>query len=258
MEAGARILPMMSIVERSYALTRERAPALKTPLIALSVLFALRFLFQPRMVPGQAPSGGGMVLSLIIAIVAGIATVGFIVGTHRMVLRGEDRTGTDYFRFDSATWKYIGYLILFGVVAAVGFLVLGAITAAIGAIGGILIAALVIAIYIVALRLSVFLPAVAIVDPAASLSRAWAETRGNTLRLFGGGLLVVLPAAILSGIIGMIFLSSGFVGRLIGAILAGPVQALLVLISTIFISLAYDYLSRGGAGELSTTPPAAA
>ncbi|MGH6812825.1 MAG: hypothetical protein ACREDM_10925 [Methylocella sp.] len=256
MEAGGRLLPMMAAVERSYGLAWQRAAALKMPLIALAALFAIDFLLRPAVRPGHMPSGGGVALYFLISIAFGIATTGFIVGTHRMVLKSEHRGGLGYFRFDGATWKYFGYTIVFGITVAIAFAIVGAVAAAISVAGAILLAPLAIAAIFIALRLWIFLPAVAIGGPG-SLASAWAATRGNTLRLFTGALLVGLPAEIASVILNAIFVKSGFIGKLIGAILVGPIEAALVLLLTIFISLAYDCLVRGGGPGVDAAASAA-
>ncbi|MGH6853154.1 MAG: hypothetical protein ACREDJ_08190, partial [Methylocella sp.] len=241
MEAGGRLLPTRAAVERSYGLAWQRAAALKIPLIALAALFAIDFLLRGSVRPGHVPPGGGSVLYFLISIAFGIATTGFIIGTHRMVLKSEDLRGLGYFRFDGATWKYFGCSILFAIAVAIAFAAVGAVAAAISVAGGIVLAPLAIAtIFIIALRLCIFLPAVAIADPGTSLAGAWAATRGNTLRLFTGALLVGLPAWIVAAILGVIFVDSGFIGKLIGAILVGSSEAAFVLLCTIFLSLAYD------------------
>jgi hypothetical protein len=260
MGARGRLLPMMAAVKRSYGLAWERAAVLKIPLIALAALFAIAFLLRPPVDPENMPSGGQLVLQFLISIAFGIAVAGFAVGTHRTVLKSEDRSGLGYFRFDGATWKYFGYSILFGIVVAFAFAIVEAVAAAISVAGAILVAPLAIATFLIGLRLWIFLPAVAIADPGTNLTGAWTATRGNTLRLFAGALLVVLPAEIVSAILNAIFVKYGFIGKLIGAILVGPFEAALVLLFTIFISLAYDCLVRGGGpavdGTASATPQA--
>jgi hypothetical protein len=249
MEIQGRLLPVMAAVQRSYELAWERAVALKTPLAALAALFAIGLLLRPSKGPGHMPSGGGLALYVLISVAFGIAVTGFIVGTHRMVLKSEDRVGLGYFRFDGATWKYFGYSVLFGIAVMIAFAIVGPTAAAIGVPTNLfapILAIAFIATIVIVLRLWIFLPAVAIADWGMSLADAWTATRGNTLRLFAGVLLVGLPAGVVSAIVDTIFANSGFMSKLIGAIVKGPADAASVLLTTVFISLAYDCLVRGG------------
>lgn len=254
----SKALPMMSIVERSYALARERSATLKTPLAALSILFAIRFLFAPHVAPGLGmPSGLG--LFGLVSIAVTIVTIAFIVGTSRMVLLSEGQTGIDYFRFDIAMWKYLGYAILFGIATGVLLGITIGIVGSIALIGPLLGLAVLVGVFAVGIRVSLFFTAIAIGAPAASLTGAWTQTQDNTLRLLGGALLTTVPAAVLSVIVTAIFGGGGLIVRLIGSLVAGPLDAATVFIGTIFVSLAYDYLVRGGSAVETqpTTAPAA-
>lgn len=256
MESAQRILPTMIVVRRAYALARERAPALKTPLGALALLFAIRFLVQPDMGPGSMPAASDLALAGLVGIVGTIGSIGFVVGTHRMVLRSETQTGLDYFRFDRGTLAYIGWSVLFGMAIGVATAIAGAIMALVSALGGILLAVVTVGAIISGIRLSVFLPAVAIGDQATRPVTAWDRTRGNTLRLLGGGVLVALPLGMVAAVVGAIFIHAGFIGKMIGAVLTGPIQAAMVLLGATFLSLCYDYLVRGnGPGHQMLTAP---
>ena len=256
MESALRILPMMIVVKRAYALARERAPALKTPLGALAILFALRFMIQPTMTPGDMPSGGSLALAGLVGIIGTIGSIAFVVGTHRMVLQSETQTGLDYFRFDQRTLAYIGWSVLFGLAVGIATAIAGLFTALISFLGAILLAIVVVGSVVAGLRLSVFLPAVAIGDRDTRPITAWDKTRGNTLRLLGGAGLVTMPLGLIAAIVGAIFMRAGFIGKLIGAALTGPIQAAMVLLGAIFLSLSYDFLVRGnGPGQKVLTAP---
>ena len=55
---------------------------------------------------------------------------------------------------------------------------------------------------------------------------------------------------------GAVFIHAGFIGKMIGAVLTGPIQAVMVLLGATFLSLCYDYLVRGnGPGHHVLTAP---
>lgn len=118
-----------------------------------------------------------------------------------------------YFSLAAPVWRMIGAsllaaLILFGVVLAtcIGVAVLlWGVGHYAGGISGLakfaLAASAAIGIVYMALRLVFFLPAIVVAEERIGLARAWALGGGNVWRILGLVLAVLLPAAIVAGIL---------------------------------------------------------
>jgi hypothetical protein len=118
-----------------------------------------------------------------------------------------------YFSLAAPVWRMIGAsllagLVLFGVVLAtcIGVAVLlWGVGHYAGGISGLakfaLAASAAIGIVYMALRLVFFLPAIVVAEERIGLARAWALGGGNVWRILGLVLAVLLPAAIVAGIL---------------------------------------------------------
>jgi hypothetical protein len=118
-----------------------------------------------------------------------------------------------YFSFAAPVWRMMGAsllaaLVIFGVVIATGIAVatlLWAVGHYAGGISGLAkfvsVAAAAIWIVYMTLRLVFFLPAVVVAEERIGLARAWELGGGNVWRILGLALAVLLPPAIVAGIL---------------------------------------------------------
>lgn len=86
----------------------------------------------------------------------------------------------------------------------------------------------------------------------ASLSRSWELTRGHRLSIFGAGLVVLLAAAIIGGILEALFGIGGPYGAAIGSVLASAVTGSWIVITT---GVAYHLLVSEPRVAMYAPPP---
>ena len=161
----------------------------------------------------------GVVVTVLL-IAAGIA---WHIALARAILLGE-QTWSAAVQFRHRHWRMLGLgvLLFLMLVPATAVVVLAGIFAIHAgwpaAAGGIvLIPIAVVAAIMFASRLYLLAPAVAIDDPAKAIGAAWRRGRRNMLRLFFGGLLMVVPATVVLAIVG------GSIGLLLFFALGGGV-----------------------------------
>lgn len=145
------------------------------------------------------------ILPLIFVAVPG--TVSMVVGWHRRIIQGIVPSSP----FPVSLGSIFAYLwrglIAFGIPGVPYILSIVALSTLTRAPGSPLpVAATIwffvglIAASLIAMRLSVMLPAIAVGDRSITVSRAWSLTKGNTLRLFFGAFLAALPFSIAGNI----------------------------------------------------------
>ena len=196
--------------------------------IVLSSLLGLATSGNPEVNPVFA-----FLINLAIAAVTMLAFASIAVNWHRYILLDEVPQAREIFRLDDKTWRYFGnlLLILLALVAA-GFVIglplglIGAVLGAVEALMFLMIVVIVPVIGVLALRLSVKLPAVALDRRDFRMRDAWKVTSGNNLPIFliflfeivialGAGLVLGLFAFAVNAIHPMIGLTLGFMLQLL-------------------------------------------
>lgn len=141
----------------------------------------------------------GAIVTFVLWAVAGTV---FLVGWHRHILLGEAVASRASLRFGRRKLRFLVtgilfYLVLVAPMVAIGLFVgiLGPAVAGTGldrvlALGPVVALAIMI---VVAPRLSLASPMVALDAPGRPLATAWQLVRGQTWRLFDGALLVIVP-----------------------------------------------------------------
>jgi hypothetical protein len=180
---------------------------------------------------------------------------------NRNILLRKIRAPSLPVRFDEPLWRYVGYVAVVWLITVifsvtVGLVVYGVIVL----VGGLnevvpvlIIAAATVAGIAVGSRISLVLPAAAVGNREIGIQRSWQITRGNTWRLIGLVLMLLVGATITGVLIG---LPLGFLGGVIrgvsgvsseGFILAAQLVSgwIMIVISLAAISLVYAYLVRG-------------
>jgi hypothetical protein len=186
--------------------------------------------------PQSAP-GTTSALTLAMAFVSLLAFSIIAVRWHRYILRDELPAGNASLSLEPEVWRYVGSVVLIGVI---GFflLLVAAFIASILAGGSAEISPLMVSLFAAALpfvglalmRLSVRLPAVALGRTDFSLSNAWAATKGNFGALLGLTLLNIAT------VLGLVAVSEFVAGAL------GTVNQTLALIIGIILQLGINWI----------------
>jgi hypothetical protein len=146
-----------------------------------------------------------LIAPLVLVTVPG--TVSMVVGWHRRIIQGIVPNSPFPIGLRSI-FAYLGRgLLAFGIPGVPFVLFLVALSNLLPAqagtskpLTGLLLFVGLVAAALVAMRLSMMLPAVAVGDRSMTLAKTWSVTRGNTLRLFFGAFLAALPFSILGNI----------------------------------------------------------
>jgi hypothetical protein len=184
--------------------------------------------------PEAVPSAPVVVIYIILFAVSLVAFASIAVNWHRYILLDEVPHGSELFRLDDKTWRYLGNVVLIFLMSFAAALLIAlpvfGLTFALGENAG-PVAFLLIILFIVGMlfiaalffRMSVKLPAIALGRHDISFKDALAATEGNTLRLL---LLVLLEfLAIIGIVLGMLLVL--FILGAINAMLAFVVGAVL-------------------------------
>jgi len=182
-----------------------------------------------------------VLINLVITLITLLAFAAIAVNWHRYILLDEVPKGREIFRLDEKTWRYFGNLLLISLAVAVAGAVIGL---PLGIVGGILgaIDAFVILIVIVvvpivgvlAMRMGVKLPAVALGRSDFLMRDAWSVTKGNNLAIlliFLFELIVALGAGLA---LGALALAANAVHGMLGIAVGFALQLVVNWIFTIF------------------------
>jgi len=140
---------------------------------------------------GNPNPGLIIVVAFAFAFISLVSFASIAVNWHRYILLDEVPLGSEIFRLDDKTWRYLGnlvliFLILFGIglVVMVPVAALTSLSSATAFVG--IIIALIALPYaaIASLRMCIKLPAIAVGRRDFLLKDAWAATQGNNLPLF--------------------------------------------------------------------------
>lgn len=170
-----------------------------------------------------APAPEMILAGIVVTVLLVAASIGWHIALVRAILLDEHAWSAAV-QFRHRHWRMlgVGVLLFLMLVPATGVAVLAGIFAIHAgrpaAAGGVLVIPIVVvAAIMLASRLYLLAPAVAIDDPAKAIGAAWRRGRRNTLRLFFGGLLMVVPATVMLAIVG------GSVGLLLFFAVGGSV-----------------------------------
>lgn len=247
-------LPVLATVRQSWGsvmANRGLAFRLSWPwaaihLVSILAVVAAILVNSGTATPSPTLIGGASVFPGLVMLIAFLLSIPVIcIGWHRGVMRGDQPDSP--IRIDRATWGYLGryVLILLAVSAVNGVFSILALSVAGISLGlgegemslqRLAAAAPYLQLasipgLILANRLIMVLPARAVGEPA-SFSAAWANTRGNTLRLTLGAGLVMLPFIVVQGLaqVSMIALPMSVVAGGLG---------LLTVLTLVFCTLAW-------------------
>ncbi len=234
---------------------------------------------------GAQPSDGAemrrsaVLAQLAFNLLAGAVGAAVAVTWHRAVLLGEgiDAAGpVPRVTLDARTFRYWGWVIVLSLLASlilVPFILVAtrmATGGAGGAGGGVLLAlASIVALLYGAARLTTFLPAKALDRQEYRLADAWRDAGGQAWPIAGGLALLILflvviqiayllPVGLIAALVGAVVTGSFEDTRLptaIAAVLMAPLSVFIGAAAAGFMSLAYDFLVRGGGPQMDQPSP---
>jgi hypothetical protein len=249
-----RLLPVLSVVGRSYSYVWDYRRLLAPP---LAVVFLIEYAVAVVAQPG---SGRLPVLAVALAGIVGLMT--FAVGLHRAILLGDVRHGVAFLRWDRSLRHYAWAWVKIFLVTLLGAFLVGLVLA--GALywtkaiwkGAVIGAAILAAIGLVALPRSVLALPAAALGYDGSLGQAWRATRGNWLRMIAVLILATLPFWILGLLLELPVLGAAAMGKLVPSMAAAllslkyvlvgfsaALRAIATAVLTVTLSLSYGALA---------------
>jgi hypothetical protein len=169
-------------------------------LVALINIIGLQIFPQPKSSPLQLDLRW---IDVVIIILNLIATASVAVSWHQFILRDAPLNNVKPFRVDKTVQLYFARVVLIDIVCFVPLLILVAIAEFLPVVVSPLILALVIQLGVVAYRISLGLPAIAINSAPISMKQSFEKTAGNNLRILG--LLVIVHLILAAVLLGYIF-----------------------------------------------------
>ncbi len=137
----------------------------------------------------------GMALALVEDAIRALLLTPIVIAIHRFVILGEVTTGYGLDVRAPAFRLFFIWLFVLKVLAGLPYELLGVLQTRDNPLWGTTTALLVrlIVVIAVALRLTVLFPAIAVQTPGATAAHAFADTKGQALRLFAVFVLALLP-----------------------------------------------------------------
>jgi hypothetical protein len=196
--------------------------------VALSTLLGYATGGDPEANPAFA-----LLINLAIAILTMLAFASIAVNWHRYILLDQVPGRRELFRLDDKTWRYFGNLLLISLVLVAAGIAIGL---PLGLVGGLLgaleafmvliVLAIIPVVGVLALRLGVKLPAIAVDRRDFLMRDAWTVSAGNNLAIFliflfeivvalGAGLVLSLTAFGANAIHEVLGLTVGFALQLL-------------------------------------------
>jgi hypothetical protein len=173
-----------------------------------------------------------VLINLVITLITLLAFAAIAVNWHRYILLDEVPRGSEIFRLDDTTWRYFGNLLLITLAVTVAGAVIGLPLTIVGGMLGAIQALVILIIVVVpivgvlAMRMGVKLPAVALGRSDFLMRDAWSVTKGNNLAILliflfelivalGAGLALGALALAANAVHGMLGIAVGFALQLV-------------------------------------------
>jgi hypothetical protein len=182
-----------------------------------------------------------LLINLLITLITLLAFAAIAVNWHRYILLDEVPQGRQIFRLDEKTWRYFGNLLLISLAAVTtGFVIglpLGLVGGLLGAINAFVVLVIIIVVPVVgvlAMRMGVKLPAVALGRSDFHMRDAWSVTSGNNLPIlliFLFELMVALGAGLA---LGALALAANAIHGMLGTAVGFTLQLVVNWVFTIF------------------------
>jgi hypothetical protein len=233
-----------------HALDAMRMLAVSALLIILAVKIGESFVSADIW---DDPILGG-IAGLVASAVQNLLLTPFMIAVHRFIIFYEETAGYILDPTQPRFWAYFGWLMGLSLITSLAF----SLYAPLNAVGLPTIAAtmltivLLAVVLILALRLSILFPAIAVDAPGTSAAQALADTKGHVFRIFAIFLLALLPFAALAIVITLLLgpgvMVPGTPAAMVDLLVSAVIQTLtiplcVVIASRIFQALA-DRVSR--------------
>lgn len=189
----------------------------------------------------EASPGFAFLINLVIALITMLAFASIAVNWHRYILLDEVPQGSEIFRLDDKTWRYFGNLLLISLILVLAGVAIGL---PVGLIGGLLgandaviilvVIAVIPVIGVLALRLGVKLPAIALGRDDFRMRDAWSVTKDNNLPVFLIFLFEIVIALGAGAVLGALAFAADAVHGVLGMVVGFGLQLLVNWIFTIF------------------------
>jgi hypothetical protein len=181
-------------------------------------------------------------LVILTAIMQVFLITPYYIAVHRFIILGEVTTNYQLTPGEPRFLHFFGWLLVIsalGVVLLVPQLISTVFDPAIRAV---LLIVNLIVVAVVVLRVIILFPAVAVDAPGASWSRAMADTRGYTWRIFFIVLLATLPLVFVSQIVGRSLAAPLLTVQVALAIFNGAIRVISLTLVVVIASRLYERL----------------
>ncbi|HEY1475724.1 MAG TPA: hypothetical protein VGF53_16735 [Pseudolabrys sp.] len=245
-----RRLPIMPTLRAAYRDWRRLLLPLRTIVIsAFLILLAISVVaeFVPHRWWDQELSGEA--LGLLQDAVWALLLTPIVIALHRFVILGEVTPGYEFDVGDPAFRLFFIWLFGLKVFSGLPYTLLGVLQA----LGfspkatAIPFAVALIVVIAVSLRLTILIPAIAVEAPSATARHAFADTKGQALRILAVFLLALVPwiAAVIAItiLLGPGTRVTGSVLAMVGLVVGAIAQTAVVSLSTVVASHAFMFLA---------------
>jgi hypothetical protein len=233
-----------------------RLSAAMRPVMLSALLILLAAAAVPEFVPERLwdQQLSGTALGLLQDAIEAVLLAPIFIAIHRFIIRDEIARAYTLPVGDRIFWVFVGWLfalkVLLGLpIDFLGVLQLMNVSAVVSSLA--LVVALIAALA-VALRLTILLPALAVGASGATAAHAWADSKGEILRLFAIFFLALAPWGVVS-LAGVYLLGRdvtivGSPPMMLSLLMGGVLQTIILSLSAVIASYAFmvlaDHLKR--------------
>jgi hypothetical protein len=182
-----------------------------------------------------------------------------VIGIHCFVILDEPAAGYVFPASESAFWRFVGWLFGLDVLTSLPLDLLGFMETLNVSVWTTTVIFLIlqVAALVLAFRLSILLPAIAVDSPAIKPALALADTKGYVLRIVAITVLAAIPwfvvAMIGAASIGRRMDMIGSFPAMVGLLMIGVLQSFLLVLMTVIVSLVF--VALGTKTKRSIAPP---
>jgi hypothetical protein len=254
-------LPVVATVAAAYREWWRACSALRT-LVFSAFVILLAAAAVSDVIPQRFWDQGllGEVLSLALQAIRSVLLAPILIGIHRFVILDEPARGYAFPAGQPEFWTFVAWLFGLDFLTGLPIDLLGlmqTLNVPVWTSTFIFIVMLAVAV-ILALRLSILLPAIAVDAPGIKPALALADTRGYALRMLAITVLAVIPwlavSAIGTWLIGRRIAVVGSFPAMFGLLMGGALQTISLSLMAVVVSLVF--VALGAKTKRSIAPSA--
>jgi hypothetical protein len=243
-------LPVIATVVAAYREWWRACSALPALLLSAFIIF-LAVATIDDLIPAQLSDQAllGEIISLAEQAIRSVLLAPIVIAIHRFVILDEQAQGYAFPAGEPAFWVFVGWLFGLDVLTGLPIDLLGAMQALNVQVwtSTFIFVVLQVAAIIIALRLSILLPAIAVDSPGIKPALALADTRGYALRIFAITALALIPWFVAAGIGGSLIGRRGDVigsfPAMIRLVMTGALETVSLSLLTVIVSLVFIALA---------------